>query len=519
MSDTMKRFGEKKLSALLSALPEAEYRGEDVTMTGICVNSARIQPGELFVCLCGQNHNGHDYIGEAKDRGACGVVISEARDTLGLPAVTVPDTRDAFARLWDAYCGYPSRDARLRIVAVTGTNGKTTTAHMLKSIFDEAGYRTAVIGTVTGDMTTPDPDVFYPKLAELIADGTEYLFMEASSHALALKKLAPITFEAGVFLNLTPEHLDFHGDMVHYREAKGALFAQSRLSVLNVDDGSCGYMIGAARRAFGGVGSEIRTFSTRSDEADYTAKNGKCFGAGGIRYDFLTQNRLFRVDCPIPGSFTIQNSLAAASCAYALGVPYRTVMEALRKMKGVPGRMERLVLYCGRCGEQGFCGSERCADDKAKRLDYRALTVLIDYAHTPDALEKLLRNVRSFRSEGQRIILLFGCGGDRDKSKRPVMGAIASRLSDLVIVTGDNSRTEDPEEIIRQILRGIDKERPYKVIPDRKEAIEYAVRTAEDGDILVLAGKGHETYEISSEGKRHFDEREIVRLACEACGR
>ncbi len=527
---TMTKFGPKQLGTLLRDLQvrglwtpegvgEALWKSE---VRGISADSETVGEGELFVCIKGLHRDGHAYIKQAKERGAIGVVTARACEDGGLPQIRVSDTRAAFAVLCDSFCGHPSSDGSMKIIAVTGTNGKTTTAHMLRAILEENGRRTGIFGTVTNTLTTPDPDSFYPLLAEMRQQGVEYVCMEASSHALALGKLAPVLFEVGIFLNLTPEHLDFHGDMKGYLQAKQVLMRQSRLCLVNSDSPYGAEMARAAEESKI-PGRQVRYFSLESDKADYRGQNNRCLGVGGIRYDFQTHNRMFAVDCPIPGSFTFQNSLAAVSCAYALGVPWRAISEAMRKMKGVPGRMERLSLYCSRCAESGCCAVKDAAalpqNGRLKGEDYRALTVLIDYAHTPDALEKVLRTLRELRRPEQKLTVLFGCGGDRDRSKRAVMGGIASRLADTVIVTGDNSRSEDPMAIIADILKGIDKERSYKVIPDRAEAITYAVRQAEEGEIILLAGKGHEMYEINADGRRYFDEREIVRKACADCGK
>lgn len=506
---------------------------EEISLTGICADSSKVEAGNVFICISGLHKNGHDFIHEAISRHAGLIVLEEIRNTGNTPSILVSDCREAFAIMCNNFYGKPASGGKLKIIAVTGTNGKTTTAHMLRDIFDAAGYKTGIFGTVTNSLTTPDPDQFYSELAAMRDSGIEYVFMEASSHALALKKLAPVQFEAGIITNLTPEHLDFHGTMENYMKAKGVLMEQSRLCIINYDDPCRDYMADVAGKRLGEV--TIKFFSLSDDTADYTAKNAKCFGVNGIRYDFLTKNRLFRIDCPIAGSFTIQNSLAAAACAYELGIDQRIIVDSMRRMKGIPGRLERISLFCPSCRtECPYVGNRQIdrlnfedlsssnaveafaevAKPELVKLENRALTVFIDYAHTPDALDKLLRTVRGFKEPGQRLTLLFGCGGDRDRSKRSVMGAVASRLADFVIITSDNSRTEDPNAIIADIMKGIDKELPHIVIPDRREAIKYAVKCAVDGEIIILAGKGHERYEINGNGRFYFDEREIVREAC-----
>ena len=466
----------------------------DVEIFGIRTDSRTVQKGDLFVCIRGITVDGHAYVEEAVRRGAA-VIVAEKSYILpaGAPVLFVEDTRLAAAMLYDAWYGHPSK--KMKLIAVTGTNGKTSVTYMLRCIFEAAMYRCGVIGTVRcysagrtidirsdnalANMTTPDPEELYHILSVMAEDGVEYVFMEASSHALALRKLDALTFDAAIFTNLSAEHLDFHRNMENYFSAKARLFSLSKRAIINVDDDY-------GKRLAGKVKCPVLTCSAKTDAADFKAEQMCDLGADGNQYQ-LTSHKLRAVlRTPIPGRFTVMNTLEAAACASDFGVSATAIMSALSALPGIDGRMERVKLLA--------------------TCDF---SVFIDYAHTPDALYNLLITVRGFRRTGQRIVLVFGCGGDRDKSKRPIMGKIASELSDFCVVTSDNSRSEDTETIIGEILEGVTGS-AYAVIPDRAEAIEYVIRTARKEDIILLAGKGHEEYEIGRDGKRPFCEKAIV---------
>lgn len=486
-----------RLSLLLreAGLPPAS--GVDPEITDIVSDSRRVHAGALFVCIRGLHSDGHAYLAQAADSGAAAAVAAhDWRGSTSLPLARSSDTRAALARLWDAFLGHPAEG--MRLIAVTGTNGKTSVSYMLRAILSANLCRTGLIGTVScfsgarrieapsddplANMTTPDPAQLYRLLAEMRADGVDSVVLEASSHALALGRLAPLRFAAGIFTNLTPEHIDFHGRMEDYLAAKMRLFPACLLGIVNGDDPHAD----AIRSACPGRAVTC----SRHKEADYTAREVILHGTDGVSYLLDSRAARFRIRSPIPGDFTVENSLLAAACALELGVSPITVQDALFSLRGIDGRIERVELG----GDYPF-------------------SVFIDYAHTPDALDKLLRTARAFRRPGERIVLLFGCGGDRDPSKRKPMGRIAAELADFVIVTADNSRSEPTDAIIAEILRGMDRERPHTVIADRAEAIAWAIETARPGDIILLAGKGHERYEISAAGRRPFDER---RLAAEA---
>lgn len=476
-----------KLSALLSGIPILRILPscpDNADVTAICDFSENAVPGCLFLCIPGVHTDGHLFVGDAVARGARYILCEKITEEIMAIANTgkaicilTESTRSAASYVWSNR--YDSPQNGMKIIAVTGTNGKTTVSHMLHAIYRAAGKKPLLLGTITNTLTTPDPCDLFRLLREARDNGTDTVIMEASSHALALRKLDAISPEFAVFTNLTPEHLDFHGTMEHYFRAKASLFQKARYGIINADDS---YASELAR----GSSAENRFYSAFRDDADFTAKNIRYQGTEGIRYECLTRNHLFRITSPIPGRFTVYNTLASVACAYTDGIRTDCIRYAMKGLYGVAGRLERIPL---------------------NRQDF---SVYLDFAHTPDALENVLRAVRCFMRQDQRLTVLFGCGGDRDRSKRAAMGAVAARLADHLIVTSDNSRSEDPSDIIDEILGGIPAQKPHTVILNRREAIEYACLNATAGDVILLAGKGHETYEIDRTGKHPFSEREIV---------
>jgi len=458
----------------------------------------------MFVCLRGTQFDSHNYIQNAINNGAVCVLTDSnhpiPKNTKEVVFLQCDNTREALAHLWHAWYGFPCRD--LKIIGVTGTNGKTSVAHMLRTILRTSWHTCGIIGTVgcetekgvidtvteagLSNLTTPDPRDLYRIFSQMRDEGVEYVVMEVSSHALSLGKLAPITFEAAIFTNLTPEHLDFHKTMGAYAAAKASLFQKTKLGILNADSPYCERMLADAtcRRI---------TCTTKGRDADYSATEIEIQAQNGVLYRLSSMRTRLRIVCPIAGEFTVMNSMQAAICALELGCSPAAIKTALATMGGVKGRMERVRL-----------GLE--AD----------FSVLIDYAHTPDALEKLLLTARDLVQKGGRTVVLFGCGGDRDRTKRAVMGEIASRLADHVIITSDNSRGEDPMQIICQIVSGIPPQKAYTVIPDRASAIRYAIENAKAGDLILLAGKGHEEYEIVGGERRPFCEGCLVKEAFRA---
>lgn len=479
-----------KLFELLEGAPEVDYRGlENTEIVGVTGDSRKVGKGFAFLCISGTNADGHSYIGRAAEAGAVVAIVEYIPEGCPIPCVVVRNTRLAASYIFSNWNGRPQDS--MKMVAVTGTNGKTSTTFMLRSIYEHAGYNVGVIGTILNSwmgkevdagMTTPDPERLYAILHQMKDDGVEYVFMEVSSHSLALGRVAPIHFEAGIYTNLTPEHLDFHKTMEEYAAAKEILFGQCKFGVFSADNE---YVKEAAEKKL----CESYTFSTESS-ADYTADHIEYESMDGIRYTLSGRNgKIMDVVCPIAGKFTVYNTMGSIVCALLLGMDVRTVGEAIAKMTGVPGRIERIT------------------------PNDIPFTALVDYAHTPDAFENVITSILHSRKEGQKLTVIFGCGGDRDKTKRPIMGKIATEMADFTVITSDNCRTEDPDAIIADILEGVDKSKAYKVITDRREAIAYAVENAVDGEIILIAGKGHENYEIKNDGKHPFSEKDEVAKA------
>ena len=493
-----------KLSALL--LPDEYTSSYDPSLLEISAVETRIDrtgAGTLFICLRGTQYDTHVLLERAAENGAAAAVVEAGADYRvreGFPVFTVKSSRRAFAYAAYRLSGCPAR--KMCLVAVTGTNGKTSTAAMIAHILRAAGKQTAMIGTLgartdkksyplpEGEaarqrMTTPDPDILYPLLKRLEEDGITHVVLEASSHALAQEKLSPLRFAVGVFTNLSPEHLDYHGTMSAYLSAKARLFSLTDAAVLNFDSD-------AAEELARGIHCPVLRCGAVYHE-EYNAEEIRFLNAEGISYIFRTPTSRTPISIPIPGAFTVYNSLLALTAATALGISPEVGGAALRSMTGVPGRLEKLPLPPD-----------------------AEISVLIDYAHTEAALRNLLVTVRGFRRGGERIVLLFGCGGDRDKSKRAPMGRVAEELADFVIITSDNSRFEEPTCIIHDILRGMHRKDKRRVILDRRRAITYAVESAKKGDILLLVGKGHETYELSEGREAPLCEKEIVLSALKA---
>ena len=472
-----------RLNRLLAGVALTERRAGDVECSGICYDTRTMKPGCLFVALPGYKTDGHRYIAQALERGAAAVLCQRPPEGEG-PWLVTPDARAALAAVSANWFGHPARD--LTLLAVTGTNGKTTTTYLLKAMLEGVlGARVGLIGTnqnmvgeevLPAHRTTPESYEVQQLLREMADAGCTHVVMEASSHALVLHRLDGLRFRAGIFTNLTQDHLDFHGTMEAYRDAKGLLFRQSGTAVLNLDDEAGRYF---ART----VAVPRLTYSERRDEADLTAKNLRLF-PDRVEFEAVAAGAISRVRLPIPGGFTVYNALGVLTCGLALGLPLADCADALAKAPGVKGRIEVVPVP---------------AD----------FAVIIDYAHTPDALENILTTVRDFTAG--RVICLFGCGGDRDRTKRPQMGAIAGSLADVAVVTSDNPRTEEPEAIIRDILPGLEGTAAEVVVePDRRAAIRRALSLAKPGDTVVLAGKGHETYQEVGTRVLHLDEREEV---------
>ncbi|HID09798.1 MAG TPA: UDP-N-acetylmuramoyl-L-alanyl-D-glutamate--2,6-diaminopimelate ligase [Candidatus Latescibacteria bacterium] len=489
-----------KLSDLLKVLQDARVEGEvRGEVSGVRYDSRKVGPGDVFVALRGEHGDGHMFVGEACRRGAVAVVLEREVEAPGIVHVVVKDTRKALALLSAHFFGEPAR--KLKVIGVTGTNGKTTVSFLIRSIFEEAGVSTGLIGTVEyivggerlpAPLTTPFPPELHGTLVRMVEAGEEVVVMEVSSHALALDRVYGMPFQVGVFTNLSRDHLDFHGTMEEYFRAKSRLFEMlepSGWAVYNGDD-PYGYRLGEHTRA------QVLSYGL-SEGVDVRAEGVVC-DRQGVVFMLRSPWRDFPVRLRLSGRFNVYNALAAAGVGLALGIGPEEVVRGLVALERIPGRFERVDLG------QDF-------------------EVIVDYAHTPDALEHLLRSAREITQ--RRLLVVFGCGGDRDRGKRPQMGEVAGRLADFVLVTSDNPRSEHPGEIIEEIVAGIPDGTRYAVEEDRGRAIGRAIQMAQEGDVVVIAGKGHEVYQIVEDKKIPFDDREVARRSLEermgrwkACG-
>lgn len=454
----------------------------DIDVGHVCADTRQVVPGAVFFCLNGFTHDGHDYAKKALEQGAA-LVVAERDLGLGEQQILTPDTHAAYSLCCANLFGNPQQ--KIKLVGVTGTNGKTTVTHLIRDVLEGLGHKTGLIGTIETDVggvhfpakyTTPEPLTFYSLLDQMVQAGCEYAVMEVSSHGLDQQRVAACRFAVGVFTNLTQDHLDYHKTMEAYFQAKKSLFALCEKAVVNIDDPY-------GKRLLGEIGDTAKSFSTKLDEADYTAKSIS-MRADGTAFAFVGSGLIARVKFPVPGEFSVSNAMAAIAACLALGLDLQKTVVLLGESRGVPGRFEVL-------------------DTKTP------YTVIRDYAHSPDAIEKVLQALRAVTD--QKIMILFGCAGNRDRKKRRLMTEAAARLADFVVLTSDNPRNEDPLQIIEDAKPGLlEHDVPYIIIPDRYQAIKWALENCKPGDTLLLAGKGHEDYQVLSHGTIHFDEREIV---------
>lgn len=472
-----------KLRDILNGIGILETDAElETEITNVECDSRKVSENGLFVAIRGFETDGNKYIDAAVKNGAC-AIITDCAETKCENRVLVSDARSALALSAKNFYSDPTRD--MKIIGVTGTNGKTTVTYLIKHCLEKTGAKCGLIGTnqnmigeriLETERTTPESNALWALFAEMRDEGCTHVIMEVSSHSLELSRVRGIEYDVGAFTNLTQDHLDFHKTMENYEAAKAKLFNQSKIGVLNFDDE-------AGRRISKIATAKTVTYSAKSSEADYVAKNIKT-RADSVAFELVGIDSIMRINLNIPGKFSVYNAMCAVSVLRALGVDPEVIRESLAEVGGVKGRAEVVPT----------------------NTDY---TVMIDYAHTPDGLENILKTVKEV-CEG-RVICVFGCGGDRDRTKRPKMGKTAAMYSDIVIVTSDNPRTEDPDSIIDEIIPGVTEiKKDYIRVTDRKEAIFKALETAKEGDIIVLAGKGHETYQEINHIKHHMDEREIV---------
>jgi UDP-N-acetylmuramoyl-L-alanyl-D-glutamate--2,6-diaminopimelate ligase len=494
----------KKLEDLMeySRVVPCGYTGNtDVEIQGITYDSRKVGPGYLFVCIRGEHHDGHAFIPEAVSRGAVAIVVDrkvEIPDTISV--MRVSDSRRALGDMAQAFYDNPS--ASLFCVGVTGTKGKTTTTYLIKSVLDEAGLSCGIIGTlgyVSGDLTIPiehttpeSPDI-QEFLANVRTSKGRAVAMEVSSHAIALQRIRGVDFNVGVFTNIGHDHLDFHGSFDNYLATKASFFetlgeesginkdnSKIKTAVVNIDDPNSDFIIS-------GANTQTLTYGISNSSADITATELRLH-EGVTSFVVCTPRGSFPVSLNLRGIFNVYNALAAIGCGLTAGLDFDTIGIGLGRIKGVPGRFESV--------DEG-----------------QPFAVVVDYAHTPDSMENVLRAARHLGPGSLTVV--FGCGGDRDRSKRPIMGKIAATLADRVIVTSDNPRTETPYDICKEIEKGILRtghpRLGYEIIPDRASAIQSAISLAQEGDILIIAGKGHETYQVFRDNTIHFDDREVAK--------
>jgi UDP-N-acetylmuramoyl-L-alanyl-D-glutamate--2,6-diaminopimelate ligase len=496
-----------KLSQLLDAIPDHELDGDkDVEITGIAYDSRKVAGGYLFVAIKGYSQDGHAFLGEAVRRGAAALVAETYEGVnADIPKVRVPDSRDALARLSSGFYGDPCRD--IELIGITGTNGKTTTTYLIEAILSAAGASPGVIGTINSrykgsvhpsSVTTPESLDLMRIIKEMSDGGATHLIMEVSSHALDQGRTGSCPFSVGVFTNFTRDHLDYHHTMDEYFEAKSLLFrglikdrrGRKGIAAINMDDPK-----GEALRKI--TANQVLTYGLGKG-CDITADNIST-DRTGLRATIKTPKGDMDISSSLIGNINLYNILSATAATVALDMDLDRIAQGIRNLKSVPGRLEPVQ-------------------------NKRGLTILVDYAHTPDALIKAQNTLKPLTTG--RLITVFGCGGDRDKGKRPEMGVAAGEISDVVFITSDNPRTEDPDSIIVQIVDGIQKTRltmlewkegiqgpGYFIEADRHRAIEKAVSIADEKDIILIAGKGHEDYQIVGKEKRHFDDSDEAAMA------
>jgi UDP-N-acetylmuramoyl-L-alanyl-D-glutamate--2,6-diaminopimelate ligase len=476
----------RNLKELLEALPSKKIFGEtDFDIKKIEYDSRKINPGDLFVAILGFKEDGHEYIHSALENGAIGVVAQKDGDYEPKVKVIVPDTREALALLACKFFDSPSK--KLKMAGVTGTNGKTTITYQVKSILEKDGKKVGLIGTIAyfigpekkaATNTTPESLDLQKMFYQMQENRTDSVVMEVSSHALALKRVMGVDFDVAVFTNLNREHLDFHKTLSAYKKSKGLLFemlSDKSWAVINMDDPNWRYFYDKAK-------THRFTYSLSNQKADFYAKSFSITWEGS-QMDLETPSGEVKINLKLLGESNIYNALASAAVGVALEVNLEIIKSGLESVETIPGRMERIQ------AGQDF-------------------NILIDYAHTPYALDLLLKTVRRL-TQGD-LIVLFGCGGDRDQGKRPQMGKVASLWADRIFLTEDNPRSEDPQKIIEEIVGGIENKEKVEIIIDRKEGIKKALKMAKRGDTLVLVGKGHEDYQIKKDQKFHFSDKETV---------
>lgn len=472
------------LKDLLKGLDYTISNGiEDIDISKVEYDSRKVLKGDLFFCIEGFKVDGHKFAAAAVKNGAAAIVcMQDIEENLPCTIIKVKDSRKAMSLISANYYENPSH--KFKLIGITGTNGKTTSTFMMKSILEEASKKVGLIGTIANyigdkkmhsERTTPESLELQKLFYEMSSEGIDYCIMEVSSHSLSLDRVFGVEFSEAIFTNLTQDHLDFHKTFENYYEAKLKLFSSAKNSIINIDDEY-------GKRVYDDVNNNKITYSIEK-AADVKAENINIHSRGAC-FDLVYKDNSVKVNLNLPGRYNIYNALGSAAACLNEGISLEHIKAGLEKVT-VPGRCEIVT----KGNDLGF-------------------DVIVDYAHTPDGLENILKTAREF-TEG-RLISVFGCGGDRDKTKRPIMGRIGSDLSDIAVVTSDNPRTEEPAAIIEDIVKGIEKDN-FIVVLNRAEAIKKAMCLAEKNDVIVIAGKGHEDYQILKDKVIHFDEREIIR--------
>jgi len=464
-----------------------DNKGIDAVISGIAYDSRAVQNGDVYFALTGENFDGAEFIADALKRGCSAVVSRDYDNSSEVPALTTSDPRLALAYASSAFYGNPS--GKLKLIGITGTNGKTSVAHILRYMLESAGCKTAILGTVGHDygagiekstLTTPEAPELNRFLRKAVDEGSSHAVMEVSSHSLALKRVRGLDFDVAVFTNLTHDHLDYHKNFDSYRNSKGSFFKElkdSAYAVINIDDDASGFMSTL-------TSANVVTFSISDSTSDYQALS-HIYSDRGMKISLSIPRGTVDIESPLSGEFNVYNLLAAFSAVEVLGVKGDHAIENLTELSQIPGRFEKID----------------------SRADF---TIIVDYAHTPDALKNTMLAAQEMTGNNGRLITLFGCGGDRDIEKRPVMGQLASSHSDLVVVTSDNPRSESPESIISGITQGMDNYN-FKAIEDRRSAISYALSEAKSGDVVLVAGKGHEDYQEINGVRIPFSDKEIIK--------
>lgn len=483
-----------KLRDLLEGIQYNCLQGSlDVDITHLAYDNRRVQAGGLFVCIQGITVDGHSFIDQAIEAGAVAVLVQhdvkDVPEHIAVIHVDAEETNMAQAVMANHLYNEPSKE--LKIVGITGTNGKTSTTNLIESIVKENNQKSAIIGTIEnriGDRvikaihTTPQAIDLQRLLRQMVEEKVDLLSMEVSSHALDMNRVYGTKYDVSIFTNLTLDHLDYHGTMENYLNAKAKLFNISDKGIFNLDDPHAEQMMAKAS-------CEKFTYGINNQDADFNAVNVK-MSAEGLQYTLQYDGKEYPIQLAIPGTFSVYNSLAAASACYLSGLSWDAIVKGLKSIKGVKGRFESVKSEDGRYA-------------------------IVDYAHTPDALKNVLSTIREFVTG--EVYTVFGCGGDRDPSKRPIMGRVAGEGSDFCIITSDNPRTEEPVSILDAIEPGVAETGcTYVKILDRKEAIQYALDKATEGDVILVAGKGHEDYQILGKVKVHFDDMEVIKEHLEA---